>query len=141
MGIQYVYALLTMLPAPIWFWYRWPSALFLMSVFMWSIWNGANYYIDVFGLRFQKELEQLKRDVAKWQMSPDIGPKTPGVGVTPGHVRNPSSEGGEYFSLGAAMMNNPAAVATGTQQTPGVATERRPTASELLEREMSREYD
>lgn len=32
--------------------------------------NGANYYMDVFGKRFQKELEQMKRDVAKWQNSP-----------------------------------------------------------------------
>jgi hypothetical protein len=26
--------------------------------------------MDVFGKRFQKELEQMKRDVAKWQTSP-----------------------------------------------------------------------
>lgn len=71
MMIQYNYALLTMIPCPLWFWYRWPSALFLFSVFSWSIYNGATYYIDVFGKRFQKELEQLKKDVAKWQSSPD----------------------------------------------------------------------
>jgi hypothetical protein len=70
MGIQYSYALLTIIPCPIWFWYRWPSALFLLTVFSWSVWNGANYYMDVFGKRFQKELEQLKKDVAKWQNSP-----------------------------------------------------------------------
>ena len=64
---QYMYALGSMLPCPIWFWYRWPSALFLLSLFSWSIYNGATYYIDVFGTRFQKELEQLKKDVAKWQ--------------------------------------------------------------------------
>lgn len=78
--------------------------------------NGANYYIDVFGLRFQKELEQLKRDVAKWQMSPEIGPRTPGPGMTPGvassHARSGSGGDAEYFSLGAAMMNQPAAQAT-----------------------------
>ena len=67
MGIQYAYALLTMLPCPVWFWYRWPSAVFLLSVFAWSVHNGATFYIDVFGNRFQKELEQLKKAVAKWQ--------------------------------------------------------------------------
>lgn len=67
MLIQYLYALLTILPCPIWFWYRWASASFLTIVFTWSIWNGATYYMDVFGKRFQKELEQMKRDVAKWQ--------------------------------------------------------------------------
>ncbi|KAF2756311.1 hypothetical protein EJ05DRAFT_477483, partial [Pseudovirgaria hyperparasitica] len=75
MCIQYSYALLTMVPAPLWFWNRWASATFLFVVFVWSIYNGANYYIDVFGTRFQRELEQLKKDVAKWQASPEI--KTP----------------------------------------------------------------
>ena len=72
MGIQYGYALLTMIPCPIWFWYRWASATFLMVVFTWSVWNGATFYIDVFGMRFSKELEQLKKDVAKWQSTPDL---------------------------------------------------------------------
>jgi hypothetical protein len=72
MMIQYLYALLTMTPCPIWFWYRRWSAAFLVVVFIWSIYNGATYYIDVFGKRFQKELEQLKKDVAKWQSSPDM---------------------------------------------------------------------
>lgn len=70
MLIQYCYALLTIIPCPLWFWYRWASATFLLVVFGWSVWNGANYYMDVFGKRFQKELEQVKRDVAKWQNSP-----------------------------------------------------------------------
>lgn len=42
-------------------------------VFIWSVYNGATYYIDVFGKRFQKELEALKKDVAKWQSSPEGG--------------------------------------------------------------------
>ena len=71
MFIQYAYAILTILPCPLWFWYRWASAAFLLIVFGWSIFNGANYYMDVFGMRFQKELEALKRDVAKWQQSPE----------------------------------------------------------------------
>ncbi|KAL8823481.1 MAG: hypothetical protein Q9191_005814 [Dirinaria sp. TL-2023a] len=68
---QYAYALATMIPCPIWFWYRWPSAIFLLTVFVWSVYNGATFYIDVFGKRFQKELEQLKQDMAKWQNSVD----------------------------------------------------------------------
>jgi hypothetical protein len=69
MLIQYGYALLTMVPCPLWFWSRWASGAFLSAVFAWSVWNGATYYIDVFGTRFQKELELLKKDVAKWQSS------------------------------------------------------------------------
>ena len=93
---QYLYALGSMLPCPIWFWYRWPSAVFLTCLFAWSIYNGATYYIDVFGTRFQKELEQMKRDVAKWQTSPDgmispsLTPKAEPGSTTVDHRRNES---------------------------------------------------
>jgi len=73
MLIQYSYACLTMIPCPLWFWSKWASGVFLTVVFIWSTYNGANYYIEVFGKRFQKELEALKKDVAKWQNSPEGG--------------------------------------------------------------------
>ena len=85
MLIQYAYAVSTMLPCPLWFWYRYASATFLMAVFCWSVYNGATYYIDVFGNRFQKELEEMKKEVQKWQTSPDMAtsplltPKTDGA--------------------------------------------------------------
>ncbi|KAL9138142.1 MAG: hypothetical protein Q9175_000659 [Cornicularia normoerica] len=91
---QYMYALGSILPCPVWFWYRWPSAVFLLSLFVWSIYNGATYYIDVFGTRFQKELEQVKKDVAKWQTSPDafssplMTPRAEDGSVTPQQQRS-----------------------------------------------------
>ena len=94
---QYLYALGSMLPCPIWFWYRWPSAAFLTGLFAWSIYNGATYYIDIFGTRFQKELEQMKKDIAKWQatpngvISPVITPKAENGPVTP-HQRSGSDD-------------------------------------------------
>ncbi|KAJ4129975.1 hypothetical protein NW768_006947 [Fusarium equiseti] len=81
MLIQYSYALLTMLPCPLWFLSRWASATFLMVVFTWSIYNGATYYIDVFGVRFQKELEAMKAEVAQWQNSPEQMPQSPSLGA------------------------------------------------------------
>lgn len=72
MLIQYTYAVLTMLPCSLWFYSRWASSLFLMVVFAWSVYNGSTYYIDVFGKRFQNELEAMKAEVAKWQHSPDL---------------------------------------------------------------------
>lgn len=83
MGIQYAYALLTMLPCPLWFWYRWASATFLMSVFTWATYNGATFYIDVFGRRMEKELEQLKREIRAWQTSPDGSIKAGPEGKSP----------------------------------------------------------
>ncbi|EMC94619.1 hypothetical protein BAUCODRAFT_73446 [Baudoinia panamericana UAMH 10762] len=74
MAVQYVYALLTMLPCPLWFWYRWASAGFMMVVFAWATWNGATFYIDVFGKRMEKELEQLRKEVAR------MGAKSPEMG-------------------------------------------------------------
>ncbi|KAF1353523.1 hypothetical protein BDV97DRAFT_346727 [Delphinella strobiligena] len=71
MVIQYVYALVTMIPCPIWFWYRWASTAFLMAVFTWATYNGATFYIDVFGKRMEKELNSLRKEVAKWQATPD----------------------------------------------------------------------
>ena len=70
MVIQYVYAMLTMLPCPIWFWYRHASGFFLVLVFGWASYNGATYYIDVFGRRLEKELDQLKQDVARMSAKP-----------------------------------------------------------------------
>lgn len=72
MGIQYVYALLTMLPCPIWFWYRWASATFMMVVLAWASWNGATYYIDVFGKRMEKELSELRKQVERMSKSPEM---------------------------------------------------------------------
>lgn len=97
MLIQYSYALLTIIPCPIWFWYRWASATFLMFVFTWSIWNGAVFYMDIFGKRFEKELNQMRREVAKWQNSPGAIMTSPPSGPVDGegHVTALTSDGAE----------------------------------------------
>lgn len=77
MMIQYCYACLTMLPCPLWFYSRYASSAFLVIVFAWSIYNGSTYYIDVFGKRFQKELEAMKAEVLKWQQSPELMLQSP----------------------------------------------------------------
>ncbi|PKS11629.1 hypothetical protein jhhlp_001780 [Lomentospora prolificans] len=77
MLIQYSYAILTMLPCPLWFHHQYASATFLMVVFVWSVYNGSTYYIDVFGKRFQKELEAMKAEVSKWQHNSDLMAASP----------------------------------------------------------------
>ncbi|KAI0472171.1 hypothetical protein GGR56DRAFT_657231 [Xylariaceae sp. FL0804] len=84
MMIQYLYAVLTMIPCPLWFYSRWASAGFLIVVFAWSVYNGSTFYIDVFGKRFQKELEAMKAEVAKWQTSPELMLQTPTLGPVDG---------------------------------------------------------
>ena len=103
MGIQYIYALLTMVPCPLWFNYRWASAGFLMVVFTWSVYNGAVYYIDIFGKRFEKELNKLKEEIARWQLSPEMGARTPRMSTEDvGDLH----KGGDlqFLSLGQAAM-------------------------------------
>lgn len=93
MLVQYSYALVTMVPCPLWFWYRWLSAGFLFSVFTWSIYNGATYYIDVFGTRFQKELDQLKKDVSRWQTSPEAVMTSEETALAPSTRSNSEAKG------------------------------------------------
>ena len=110
MLIQYTYALLTMVPVPIWFWSRWASAAFLLCVFTWSVYNGAVYYIDVFGVRFQKELDALKRDVSKWQNSPELAPRSPVIGAagqvsTSGTSGSNGTKGGDFHLSAPAIQD------------------------------------
>ncbi|QSL64509.1 hypothetical protein MERGE_001810 [Pneumocystis wakefieldiae] len=67
MAIQYIYTLITMAPCPWWYSHKKFSTIFLSSLFAWSVWNGASYYVDVFGRRFQKELEDLRREVSTYE--------------------------------------------------------------------------
>ncbi|KAL2366700.1 hypothetical protein RJZ56_000285 [Blastomyces dermatitidis] len=103
MLIQYAYALLTITPCPLWFWYSWASSLFLMVVFSWSVYNGATYYIDVFGKRFQNELEQLKKDVAKWHTSPEGGSTSPTLVPESGNGKIYSHDDMEVKQTGSSV--------------------------------------
>lgn len=115
MMIQYLYAVLTMLPCPIWFSHRSASAVFLFGVFTWSIYNGATYYIDVFGKRFQKELEAMKLEVAKWHIATESGLLAVDGSVTPaGESATPagaaSVSASASASPGTSTANTPALV-------------------------------
>lgn len=62
---QFVYSILTELPA-IYLLYdspRWSGA-FLILIFAVSVWNGGGYYIEVFGRKFERELEALRKELA-----------------------------------------------------------------------------
>jgi hypothetical protein len=102
MLIQYLYAVSTMIPCPIWFHSRLGSSLFLLIIFTWSVYNGSTYYIDVFGNRFQKELESMKQEVARWQHSSEliVGPATPGAAES-GDVQR-GAAGGQSTGIEAA---------------------------------------
>ncbi|EER32875.1 hypothetical protein CTRG_03300 [Candida tropicalis MYA-3404] len=65
--IQFCYQLLTMIPCPIWFRYKHACGAFVAFIFVWASYNGATYYIDVFGKRLEKEVDKLKKEVQSLQ--------------------------------------------------------------------------
>lgn len=65
--IQYFYQILTMAPVPIWFQYKHACGAFLSFIFVMASYNGATYYIDVFGKRFEKEVNKLKKELEDLQ--------------------------------------------------------------------------
>ncbi|KAJ3747357.1 hypothetical protein DFH05DRAFT_803600 [Lentinula detonsa] len=73
---QLAYSIVTELPAvfilydsPFW------SGAFLISIFAVSVWNGGGFYIEVFGRKFERELEALRKELAESaQASPPSEP-------------------------------------------------------------------
>lgn len=63
---QFVYAIITEL-IPVLVLYKsvtW-TAIYLLVCFSVSVWNGAGFYIEVFGRKFERELETLRKELAE----------------------------------------------------------------------------
>ncbi|KAG2733530.1 hypothetical protein G9P44_003055 [Scheffersomyces stipitis] len=67
--IQFGYQLLTMVFCPIWFKYKHACGAFVTFIFIWASYNGATYYIDVFGKRLEKEVEKLRQEINHLQQA------------------------------------------------------------------------
>jgi len=77
---QFVYAVLTDVP-PVFVLYDSPfwSGAYLLFILSVSVWNGGGFYIEVFGRKFERELEALRKELAEAQSkshnaSPTTGP-------------------------------------------------------------------
>ncbi|EGV63171.1 hypothetical protein CANTEDRAFT_123060 [Yamadazyma tenuis ATCC 10573] len=75
--IQFFYQIFTMIPCPLWFKYKHFCGSFVAFVFIWSSYNGATYYIDVFGKRFEKEVKKLKQEINDLQARVDSAQASP----------------------------------------------------------------
>ncbi|SCU87632.1 LAMI_0D06854g1_1 [Lachancea mirantina] len=64
---QYCYQLGTMMLCSIWFNYRRAAAAFMLFIFWSAAKNGATYYIDHYGRKFEKEVAKLKEEVENLQ--------------------------------------------------------------------------
>ncbi|KAK2466381.1 hypothetical protein APHAL10511_002023 [Amanita phalloides] len=66
MAGQLVYAMLTEIPAVFCLYDSSVcSAVFLVFIFAVSVWNGGGFYIEVFGRKFERELEALRKELAE----------------------------------------------------------------------------
>ncbi|KAH8118516.1 hypothetical protein DFH11DRAFT_678400 [Phellopilus nigrolimitatus] len=62
---QLVYTLLVELPVPVLYQSSFWSGAFLLLIFSVSVWNGGGFYIEVFGRKFERELETLRKELAE----------------------------------------------------------------------------
>ncbi|KAK9711517.1 hypothetical protein K7432_007777 [Basidiobolus ranarum] len=65
MGMQLVYAIITMLPTVLLYHYFWLHTVFLLGISLISLWNGSTYYFDVFSKQYVKELEELNDEIKR----------------------------------------------------------------------------
>ncbi|KAI1789008.1 hypothetical protein LXA43DRAFT_600403 [Ganoderma leucocontextum] len=82
MAGQLLYSIITELPA-VFILYDsafWSSA-YILLLFAVSVWNGGGFYIEVFGRKFERELEALRKELAEVnarseRSSPTLGPQS-----------------------------------------------------------------
>ncbi|KAG9003760.1 hypothetical protein FRB90_011125 [Tulasnella sp. 427] len=97
---QLVYTVITELPAAFLL-YNSPiaSVIFLLVIFGVSVWNGAGFYIEVFGRKFERELEALRKELAETRSSAASHASSPVA--TPGHLPTDHDHG--FMSSGVSV--------------------------------------
>lgn len=65
--IQYFYQLITMSLCPLLYKYKTFCGIFVSFIFFYSAYNGATYYVDFYGKKFQKEVIRLQREIESLQ--------------------------------------------------------------------------
>jgi len=112
MGGQLVYSVLTELPAvyilydsPFW------SGVFLLLLFSVSVWNGSGYYIEVFGRKFERELEALRKELA--ESTARSGLTTPASSILSNNSEVAGSEIASDEELSSTLANSPIMMSVG----------------------------
>ncbi|KAJ4491287.1 hypothetical protein C8J55DRAFT_449720 [Lentinula edodes] len=96
---QLVYSIITELPAvfilynsPFW------SGAFLIAIFSVSVWNGGGFYIEVFGRKFERELEALRKELAEIaQVKPGLNGPSFELDSFPDEDAMPSRSSSQHF--------------------------------------------
>lgn len=58
------------------------SDLVIILLFVVAVWNGGNFYVEVFGRKFEKELDALKREMEVLTQTIASTPGTPHTDMT-----------------------------------------------------------
>jgi hypothetical protein len=106
--LDVVYSIATELPA-VYLLYDSPvrSTIFLFLLFGVSVWNGGGFYIEVFGRKFEKEMEALRKELAEMSASRAV---TPAESIVSLPRDSEGSSGDESEGQGSGMeMQNGAA--------------------------------
>ncbi|GME93155.1 unnamed protein product [[Candida] boidinii] len=65
--IQYFYQLSTMILCPIFFKYNILASFFMSYIFIKASYNGATYYVDIYGKKLNKEVARLQQEIEALQ--------------------------------------------------------------------------
>jgi hypothetical protein len=79
-----VYSLIFMLPASVLLLHSSTATnIALITVFAVATWNGANFYVEVFGRKFERELEKLRGEMEAMSAGSGSAGRTPSQPGTP----------------------------------------------------------
>ncbi|KIR28772.1 integral membrane protein [Cryptococcus deuterogattii 99/473] len=79
---QLIYSIIFMIPpSTLYIHSSTASSTFLVIIFTVSAWNGATFYVEVFGRKFERELEKLRKEMEV--ISATMTPSTSAAGTSP----------------------------------------------------------
>ncbi|THG99537.1 hypothetical protein EW145_g7247 [Phellinidium pouzarii] len=88
---QLIYTMVVELPVLVLYQSSFWSATYLLFLFSMSVWNGGGFYIEVFGRKFERELEALRKELAQVSASRS-GADTPAERLDGLHSRTASED-------------------------------------------------
>jgi len=68
MAIQFVYTLLTLLPIMPIYSYFYLHILYLSTIFVICVWNGANFYFEIFIEQYSKRIKRYLKDLDQTEL-------------------------------------------------------------------------
>lgn len=85
--------------------------IYLIIIFSSSIWNGATFYVEVFGRKFERELERLRKemDALTASNSSSTGnptPSNPGTPYLDSPLHTGSTNGGDDLAYSPLVLPN-----------------------------------